>query len=64
VDYEASSEHNNLEINVVRMSSDYFIFPEEEMAHLQFQLVRSVEPSADSTPKSVAPVSTTHVDEV
>ena len=34
VDYEASSEHNNLEINVVHMSSDYFIFPEEEMAHL------------------------------
>ena len=64
VDYEASSEHNNLEINVVRMSSDYFIFPEEEMAHLQFQLVRSVEPSADSTPESVAPVSATHVDEV
>jgi len=46
------------------MSSDYFIFPEEEMAHLQFQLVRSVEPSADSTSESVAPVSATHVDEV
>ena len=36
VDYEASPEHNNLEINVVHMSSDYFIVPEEEVAHLQF----------------------------
>ena len=36
VDYEASPEHNNLEINVVHMSSDYLIIPEEEVAHLQF----------------------------
>ena len=36
VDYEVSPEHNNLEINVVHMSSDYFIVPEEEVAHLQF----------------------------
>ena len=26
----------NLKINVVHMSSDYFIVPEEEVAHLQF----------------------------
>jgi len=36
VDYEASPEHSNLEINVVYMSSDYLIIPEEEVAHLQF----------------------------
>ena len=36
VDYEASPEHNNLEINVVHMSLDYLIIPEEEVAHLQF----------------------------
>ena len=36
VDYEASPERNNLEINVVHMSSDYFIVPKEEVAHLQF----------------------------
>ena len=36
VDYEASPERNNLEINVVHMSSDYLIVPEEEVAHLQF----------------------------
>ena len=36
VDYEASPERNNLEINVVHMSSDYLIIPEEEVAHLQF----------------------------
>ena len=29
VDYEASPEHNNLEINNVHMSSDYLIIPEE-----------------------------------
>ena len=36
VDYEASPEHSNLEINVVHMSSDYLIILEEEVAHLQF----------------------------
>ena len=36
VDYEASPERNNLEINVVHMSSDYLIIPEEEVAHLLF----------------------------
>ena len=36
VDYEASPERNNLEINVVHMSSDYLVVPEEEVAHLQF----------------------------
>ena len=36
VDYEASPECSNLEINVVHMSSDYLIIPEEEVAHLQF----------------------------
>ena len=36
VDYEVSPERNNLEINVVHMSSDYLIIPEEEVAHLQF----------------------------
>ena len=36
VDYEASPECSNLEINVVHMSSDYLIIPKEEVAHLQF----------------------------
>ena len=36
VDYEPSPEHSNMEINVVHMSSDYFIAPEEELSHLQF----------------------------
>ena len=36
VDYEASPEHTNLEVNVVHLSSDYFVVPEEDMAHLQF----------------------------
>ena len=36
VDYEASLERNNLEINVVHISSDYLIIPEEEVVHLQF----------------------------
>ena len=36
VDYGASPERNNSEINVVHMSSDYPIIPEEEVAHLQF----------------------------
>ena len=34
VDYEASLECTNLEINVVHLSSDYFVVPEEDMAHL------------------------------
>ena len=34
VDYEASPEHNYLEINVVHMSSDYLIIPKEEVAQL------------------------------
>ena len=29
IDYEASSEHSNMEINVVHMSLDYFVVPEE-----------------------------------
>ena len=28
VDYEASPEHTNLEVNVVHLSSDYFVVPE------------------------------------
>jgi len=36
VDYEASPEHTNLEVNVVHLSSNYFVVPEEDMAHLQF----------------------------
>ena len=36
MDYETSPEHTNLEINVVHLSSDYFVVPEEDMAHLQF----------------------------
>ena len=36
VDYEASPERSNVEINVVHMSSDYFIILEEEVVHLQF----------------------------
>ena len=36
VNYGVSPEGNNLEINVVHMSSDYLKIPEEEMAHLQF----------------------------
>ena len=36
VDYEASPEHTNLVINMVHLSSDYFLVPEEDMAHLQF----------------------------
>ena len=34
VDYEASPERTNLEINVVHLSSDYFVVPEEDLAHL------------------------------
>ena len=34
VDYKASLERTNLEINVVHLSSDYFVVPEENLAHL------------------------------
>jgi hypothetical protein len=36
VDYEASPKCINLEVNVVHLSSDYFVVPEEDVAHLQF----------------------------
>ena len=37
VDYEASPEHNNMEINVVRFSEDYYAASEEEeVAHFVF----------------------------
>ena len=36
VDYEASPEHTNMEINVVHFSDDYWAIPEEETAHLDF----------------------------
>jgi len=36
VDYEASLECTNLEINAVHLSSYYFMVPEEDVAHLQF----------------------------
>src|SRR6185312_12214061 len=36
VDYEASPERTNMEINVVHLSLDYFVVPEEDLAHLQF----------------------------
>ena len=36
VDYEASPERNNLEINVVHMSLYYLIISEEGVAHLLF----------------------------
>ena len=36
VDYEASLERSNMEINVVHLSSDYFVVLEDEVAHLQF----------------------------
>ena len=34
VDYEVSPECTNLEINVVHLSSDYFVVPDEDLAHL------------------------------
>ena len=34
VDYEVSPERTNMEINVVHLSSDYFVVPEGDMAHL------------------------------
>ena len=36
VDYEASPECANMEINVVHFSDDYWAIPEEETAHLDF----------------------------
>jgi len=36
VDHEASPGHNNMEINVVHLSSDYFVVPEEKVSHLRF----------------------------
>ena len=36
VDYEASPKHTNMDINVVHLSSDYFVVLEEDMSHLQF----------------------------
>jgi len=36
VDYEASPGHINIEINVVHLSSDCFVVPEEGVAHLDF----------------------------
>ena len=36
VDCVASPEHTNMEINVVHLSSDYFVVPKEDVAHLQF----------------------------
>ena len=37
VDYEASPECTNMEINVVRFSDDYWAIPEEEAGHLDFR---------------------------
>jgi hypothetical protein len=36
VDYEASPECTNMEINVVHFSDDYWAISEEETAHLDF----------------------------
>jgi len=36
VDYETSPKHSNMEINVVHLSSDYFVVPKDEVAHLKF----------------------------
>ena len=36
VDYDASLERTNMEINVVRFSDDYWAIPEEKPAHLDF----------------------------
>ena len=37
MDYGASPEHSNMEINVVRFSEEYYtILEEEEAAHLDF----------------------------
>ena len=36
MDYEASPENTNMEINVVLSSEDYLVILEEETAHLDF----------------------------
>lgn len=36
VDYSSSPNHMSLDINVVCMSLDYFVIPEEDLAHLDF----------------------------
>ena len=36
VDYEASPEHTNLEVNVVHFFDDYLVVTGEEVAHLDF----------------------------
>ena len=36
LDYEASPESSNMEINVVRFSDDYLVISEEETTHLEF----------------------------
>jgi len=36
VDYVASPEHTNMEINVVHLTLGYFVVLEEDLAHLQF----------------------------
>ena len=36
MDYKASPERTNMEINIVRFSDDYWVIPEEEIAHLNF----------------------------
>ena len=37
MDYEASPERINMEINVVRFSDDYWAIPKEETAYLDFE---------------------------
>ena len=36
MDYEASPEHSNMEINVVHFSEEYLAISEEETTHLDF----------------------------
>jgi hypothetical protein len=36
VDYSSSSEHMNLDINVIHMSMDRYVLLEEDVAHLDF----------------------------
>lgn len=36
VDYGTSPERGDLEINVVRLSSDYYVIPDEDIAQLSF----------------------------
>jgi len=40
VDYEASPEHSNMEINVVHFSEEYLAISEEETTHLDFGLLK------------------------